>query len=412
MPKFLFTPASGDPFAVAQEYASEIGGAPRGPATMAAIGSAFGRDMQRLVSAPIGALNTVGNALSGDTQVEIGPDGSVSPIDPRLVDAAGTLSGFAAEGGFAMPKPEGALGVFAGRTAKTADLAALRTAQAADAMKIPPHTIWKQTGWFKGADDQWRFEIPDEQAGFRSGVLQNEQQATADREWHRENEATKLGYFDWSDLNRNGTKEEIDAVVKAANEQSGYSSTLGNLLYHDKLFEAYPDLKNRPVFSISDRPYSGQYSPAGDFFDIDPTHPGQGLTIALHEVQHAIQGREGFGGGGSPRDPQLYNAGAQVAAKMSNTLQDLKAKPIKSEDDVAEIMYLTKAVAQIQERPFGDLGYHTLSGEVEARNVENRLAWKDYGMYQKDPWTTEDVPREFQNVRVERNMLVPAGVKR
>ena len=24
-----------------------------------------------------------------------------------------------------------------------------------------PYEVWKQTGWFVGADGEWRFEIPD-----------------------------------------------------------------------------------------------------------------------------------------------------------------------------------------------------------------------------------------------------------
>lgn len=412
MPRFLFTPVSGDPFAAAQEYASELGGAPPGPAAVAGLASAFGRDVNRLVSGIGGAFNSLGNSLMGQTSVAVGPDGSVSPIDPGLVDAAGTLSGLAAEGGFAMPKPEGALGVFAGRNSATADLQMLDFAKRYEGQGLPPELIHRETGWFRGADGEWRYEIPDTGATFASNVLKPEGPEMNTAWWNRLHDlAAQQGYFDFHDMAKNAPEAEVNAVRDAATADVGARAPLGVLMSHPDLFAAYPDLMHRPVYPTkANATYSGLYNPLGDFFEVEPSRQTgnqdqDSLSIALHEIQHAIQQREGFAQGGSPREPEMTQAGGQIVSDMQNRLQALKAQPIKSDEDAEEILYLTRMLGQISTRPLGDLGYHTLAGEVESRNVEMRNA---FGAYDTPPWQTEDVPRQYQNVRV----IKPAGVGR
>jgi len=55
------------------------------------------------------------------------------------------------------------IGMFLGKGAKNADLLALKKAQALEGTKTP-EDIWRDTGWFKGVDGKWRFEISDEPA--------------------------------------------------------------------------------------------------------------------------------------------------------------------------------------------------------------------------------------------------------
>lgn len=54
--------------------------------------------------------------------------------------------------------------IFAGERAANAPLDKLARAKELDAAEATPEEIWKETGWFKGADEQWRWEIPDESA--------------------------------------------------------------------------------------------------------------------------------------------------------------------------------------------------------------------------------------------------------
>ena len=59
---------------------------------------------------------------------------------------------------------KGARQIIAGPKAKGADLEKLEKAKQLDKQTyIRPETIYHQTGWFKGPDDKWKFEIPDDQ---------------------------------------------------------------------------------------------------------------------------------------------------------------------------------------------------------------------------------------------------------
>ena len=59
--------------------------------------------------------------------------------------------------------------MFGGCLAKTADLNALKKAERMQARGADQAAIWKKTGWFRGVDDKWRFEIPDDAITVRFG---------------------------------------------------------------------------------------------------------------------------------------------------------------------------------------------------------------------------------------------------
>ena len=145
---------------------------------------------------------------------------------------------------------------------------ASRTNQVRDAIEL-------ETGWFKGADDQWRIEI--------------------------------------SDL---GSKLELPADV-VSHSKGTITSTLGKDLYHPELFEAVPDLKNlTTAYSLQvPKGQASYYHPdmstkAGlgpsdlpeylrvskhDFIGNAATDEAR--SSVLHETQHSLQKRFGFAGG-------------------------------------------------------------------------------------------------------------------
>lgn len=63
-----------------------------------------------------------------------------------------------------------ALGIFAGPGARTANRGALRLAEEMERRGMSREQIWDATGWFKGADKGWRFEIPDDALQIRAGM--------------------------------------------------------------------------------------------------------------------------------------------------------------------------------------------------------------------------------------------------
>lgn len=145
------------------------------------------------------------------------------------------------------------LSQFAGPNAETADLHSLANAKDRLTKGDEPNIVRRETGWFKGADNKWRYEISDHQA---------------------------------------------ELLVEGL--QEGPPVLLESILKHDRLFEAYPDLKGITVKAVADSDYRGSYDPINDRFEINHTRtPDQQLSTLLHEIQHAIQAREGFAMGGN-----------------------------------------------------------------------------------------------------------------
>jgi hypothetical protein len=161
-------------------------------------------------------------------------------------------------------------GIFAGESAKTADLEALAIAKALQAAGHNDRNIYARTGWFKGVDGNWRFEIDDSQAKF-------------------------IGDFE-------------NAVPTKANNYAlgGISAPMNEMLSHNPLFQAYEtipsistNVRKRPDW-MPDSVSTGSHR-AGQYEQIESankTVEGTRSTL-LHELQHAVQSREGFALGGS-----------------------------------------------------------------------------------------------------------------
>lgn len=163
-------------------------------------------------------------------------------------------------------------GMFGGANALKADKAALAKAQEMAANGASQKSIWDKTGWFKGGDGQWRFEIDDSAAK----LLPADQKAA-----------------DW-----------MAGPGPAEYPVGGVS----NVIKHDALFENYPDLAG--IRTRLQKGDSGSYIPNNNGFgeslnlpaifrNGDYTTPDRTASNALHELQHAIQMREGFALGGT-----------------------------------------------------------------------------------------------------------------
>ncbi|ELT0881897.1 TPA: PLxRFG domain-containing protein [Pseudomonas aeruginosa] len=192
---------------------------------------------------------------------------------------------------------------FAGRNAVGANLHALSTAQQRIAIGENAEVVRRDTGWHRSADGKWRFEISDHQAsiavaGETAGAIINM------------------------------------AHLNAINDERS-RPTVGDVLNHPQLFAAYPDLQRIPVAVMPEgvtalarlRRFA-----TGNQVEVQANMPRTEVASAiLHELQHAIQIREGFAMGGSAR------------AFVSNFDKT------------------------------GAATYRRLAGEVEARNTQARL---------------------------------------
>lgn len=302
----------------------------------------------------------------------------------RTADLAGMLMG-----GSYNAAPAGSVGIFGGRLAKTADQAALSKAEELAANGAPREQIWNDTGWFQGADGKWRFEIDDS-----------------------------------------------TSVAKA-----GTPGTVQQKLTHPELTAAYPDIADVRL-RWGEAPGRGSHqmrSPSGSPENIglsqaDPMSKSK--EILLHELQHAVQSREGFTSGASPswfnqqddaklardalsfrRELEMQPRGMDSSAKENAIVQqyqglgamdwlppraardlahDTNNNPSQQLEELVKLYGLDQRATPYSARE----NYKRMGGEVEARNVSDRAWMSAAERRAKAPWTTEDTPPGLQILRI------------
>ena len=334
------------------------------------------------------------------------------------------------------------------------------------------------TGWERGSDGLWRYEIPSLRSFNFYGnaeYLANHPEIERYRELSHREACAALGVSGFAPLSA-AEQAEINALrlnpivrdyqynVSMKNPDS-YS--LQDFIDAPQLFVAYPELKDVPVsFAMLPNGEGGNYSQdadwIGDIVDRHITINEETMSYARdlynetakdkvidtfeHEIQHAIQGLEGFAQGGRPGDritlvgsqlekvrqelQQLESSAdyqawkdadtqyrvfkSRVAAAMQNDHPNLDAILDLTEQERqlkrnAYMLYTVDVKHQEQRinelRDYLDNGfpltfdnYRSLAGEVEARNVASRrhlsLALRQTMLAS----ATEDVAREQQLV--------------
>lgn len=146
---------------------------------------------------------------------------------------------------------------YAGVNAGSANRASLQKAKKMQQAGADMESIRKATGWHQFADGKWRFEIDDSRMQLRT-------------------DAADIPNY----------------------------TTLGELVDAPELFEAYPDMADLSVtFHTLEDGQNGGYSRKFDSIELSrdlKNRPEALLNSLIHEVQHAIQSREGFASGANP----------------------------------------------------------------------------------------------------------------
>lgn len=175
------------------------------------------------------------------------------------------MTGAIGGGGLVSPKPTGAIGMFGGRLAKTADLQALAKAESMAAKGASREEIFHNTGWFQGVDKKWRFEIDD----------------------------SKMKFTD-----------KAKSAISSRDESKPLIAKGSEVISHSELFGAYPQLKGTTIdVAASYMGYAGIYDQDANslvvrsFAERSPISGAK--KILAHEYQHGIQGIEGFAPGSS-----------------------------------------------------------------------------------------------------------------
>lgn len=185
---------------------------------------------------------------------------------------------------------------FAGEHAKNANLSLLDRAKLMDENGDSSEDIRKTTGWFKGYDGKWRFEIDDSMIAIdTSGRLSK-------------NPDIRRFYelMDKVHIDGNATDSEISELSKLDKKLEGVSlrpKTLGELLVHTKLFDAYPELANVAVAFVNLGEAKGSYNRYSNSVELNKNLlvlKNDLKRTLLHEIQHAIQNIEDFSGGTNP----------------------------------------------------------------------------------------------------------------
>jgi hypothetical protein len=307
---------------------------------------------EKMVRGAVSAFALPGDVLSGKVE-----SGSVQEIE-RAADLAGLMIGGPAP--VASKMAEGTLGSFAGVTSKTFDKGALEVAQAAEKEGLHPEEIWNKTGFFRGADNRWRYEIVDKDAKIN------------EKGFDRKVEADMSG-------------EEIPTIsVKE------FGTTVGEALDHPELFKAYPHLKNVGIYplpeQLAERGVIGQMA-EGNMYLKNDLHPDFVRSVILHELSHEIQKKEGFARGGSA--PEFEHPNLKKAKKL------YEEALAKGGDPESESLKKAKAILDEEKDKSATL-YRRLMGEVEARNVQTRMDFDELMSMQIPPRLTEDTPRFLQ----------------
>lgn len=258
----------------------------------------------------------------GDTAVRVRIDPAKLVLDDEFPDGRQDYR-------VSVGRPGGALTdatffQFAGQNARTADMYSLVEAQDQIKQGRSPEAVRRRTGWFQGVDGRWRFEIADDEAKFNDKGAITVEQLSAEigdelkvgidpkapdlyKATFREGTAQYRAGFGRTaadaelNLLKALVKERNKGVFDIAKVKAGDEFFLGDVLDHPKLYAAYPDLAEVAVKFTQDKDYRGLYSPREDRIEIAISDDqAQMLSTLLHEIQHAIQEREGFARGGAP----------------------------------------------------------------------------------------------------------------
>ena len=258
-----------------------------------------------------------------------------------------------------------ALFSFAGQQSATADQFQLDRAKQLLADGANANSVRQQTGWFKGVDGKWRYEISDDSASLT------------------------MPYKTWSAMvtERNGGP----MMYSEAEGTDKYPRVpLDTVIDHPALFAAYPKLRNVQVFydlSLA----AGQ----NEHIDHDKNEIGLSswltdekiLSSLLHEIQHGIQNVEGFASGGNPK---IISAEIDGLVKRQMRLSDYAG--MGNESAARELKKVEEKLKSYGYDAYA--AYRKLAGEVESRNVQQRQNFTADKRKYSDPLGTQDVAPE------------------
>ena len=295
---------------------------------------------------------------------------------------------------------------FAGRNANQADREALARAEEMERSGADAEQIRRETGWFRGIDGLWRFEIDDSTMEYdptgdlrgarsrrwamedleaaREDLFGNitEEQADMVRAYNRAeiagDTAEQQRLYDELTATEFGFQFEtyVDALQRAnATKNNPWGGTLADYINHPELFANYPQLRDVGLeFRKLPEGSRGEFD--GDTVTLDESLLTEPEDVLIHEIQHAIQRAEGFARGASPEywSRQLQNGYdgrtenvRREAARLRDEYNSVRDQEPEFFDAMIELEEMTPDV------PRGAVNWDTLE-QIE----EDPIEWQQY----------------------------------
>lgn len=242
---------------------------------------------------------------------------------------------------------------------RTARMDNLSVARKMEEEKKDAKAIKMATGWERGADGKWRYEMPD----------------------------AKI-------------KDTMDVggghIVKRYEDDMLWNGgKLSRVIDAPELFKAYPQLKDVRIDTdaiMNDMPSNGEYNSKTNTITIHADELKYMNGILNHEIQHVIQDIEGFAKGGSPRLVR-----GEVKKKLNEVTKQIRQLRAEGKEDEAKaLIEKNRGLYNAYQKNDDFNSYKSLAGEVEARNVSARLNMTPEERRKSLAESTEDVARKDQ----------------
>lgn len=209
---------------------------------------------------------------------------------------------------------------------KTYRMDNLKVAEKMERGKMDAKAIKLATGWERGADGRWRYEMPDIKQIDMVGNLQYKKNHPDYARYFDLIEKQNRYDFDLSDEDlTDAEKEELKKLDKVYGDDASVVKmdnvyTVGAFADAPELFAAYPQLAKIKLRFINDpgETAGGWYSRKDNEIMVNKAHVKSNFdfkSILSHEIQHAIQSIEGFASGGNVDS---------VRSRIEDRMQDIE----------------------------------------------------------------------------------------
>lgn len=272
---------------------------------------------------------------------------------------------------------------------------------------VVPELIKLRTGWERGLDGDWRFEVPEGE-----NVVKN----IAFRRYFENYPYNAEMFNRYRDVPSSQWPDEFRRLWDRTKELENHRFTLKEVVGDETFFRAYPDLMNMPVRIVSGIKEPVYYDAKGKKLYVDRNlflkkDSGVEMSAALQKI---IQDYEGF----SQAVPFRHVAGSKMFmneySEMANAVRTIEGlqKAIPGFDSNGEINGLFKKeygfdMADFKRNfpTYDDYLIYRMtgnnmhfSGNVELDNVKNRYGMSGLQRRLSLSGSTENVPRDKQMV--------------